>query len=95
MTEKPRITPLPDGPFLVEGLEDLLDLDGPIPSEGKIALCRCGESKNKPFCDGTHAAIGFTSDNPADAGTPDRRESYVGKQITIHEADSRSRRHAP
>jgi glutamate synthase domain-containing protein 2/CDGSH-type Zn-finger protein len=84
MADKPRITPLPDGPYLVEGLVDLVDLDGKIPSDGKIALCRCGESKNKPFCDGTHAAIGFTGENQG-GNSPDRRDSYVGKQITIHD----------
>ena len=81
---KPRITPLQDGPFLVDGLEDLVDLDGSIPSDGKIALCRCGESKNKPFCDGTHSAAGFTSENQGEAD-PDRRDSYDGKQITVHD----------
>ena len=59
MADKPRITPLPDGPYVVDGLVDLVDLDGPIPTDGKIALCRCGESKNKPFCDGTHWNVSF------------------------------------
>ena len=63
MSEKPRITPLPDGPYLVEGLTDLHDLDGPIEADsGRVALCRCGQSKNKPFCDGTHWHNKFTDD---------------------------------
>ena len=53
----------PSGPYLVTGPIDLTDADGnavPI-AEGKttIALCRCGASVSKPFCDGTHSKIGF------------------------------------
>lgn len=53
----------PNGPYLVSGPVDLTDADGnpvAIP-EGKtnIALCRCGASVTKPFCDGTHSKIGF------------------------------------
>ncbi len=57
-----KITIVPDGPLKVEGPIDLQDSDGnPVPTrEGKAAyLCRCGGSKNKPFCDGTHSRIGF------------------------------------
>lgn len=51
-----------------------------------MALCRCGGSKNKPLCDGTHARNGFSS---AKTGTaPDQVDDYVGKEITIH--DNRS-----
>jgi CDGSH-type Zn-finger protein len=53
----------PGGPYLVRGPIQLLDAEGnEIPdASGKqnIALCRCGASTNKPFCDGTHSAIGF------------------------------------
>jgi CDGSH-type Zn-finger protein len=55
------ITPYRDGPYLVTGAFEILDQDGnPIPVERKtIALCRCGRSQLRPFCDGTHKAIGF------------------------------------
>lgn len=49
------------GPLLVEGSCRLIDRDGKeIKSCGPFALCRCGGSKRKPFCDGTHAEIGFS-----------------------------------
>ncbi len=51
---------LKKGPLLVEGSCRLIDRDGKeIESCGPFALCRCGGSKKKPFCDGTHAEIGF------------------------------------
>lgn len=49
-----------NGPLLVKGNFVLLDAErNPIKSEGVIALCRCGASANKPYCDGSHARIGF------------------------------------
>ena len=50
------ITPYPDGPLIVRGAFELCDLDGtPIERGGKaVALCRCGRSALKPFCDGSH-----------------------------------------
>jgi Iron-binding zinc finger CDGSH type len=50
------ITAYPDGPLIVRGAFDLCDLDGtPIERSGKaVALCRCGRSALKPFCDGSH-----------------------------------------
>jgi CDGSH-type Zn-finger protein len=54
-----------NGPFLVKGPITLLDADGnafPIDStKPMIALCRCGQSSNRPFCDGTHNGCGFES----------------------------------
>ncbi len=54
------ITPSEDGPYLVSGPVKLTDIDGrEIPHPDQMALCRCGHSNNKPFCDGTHLKIGF------------------------------------
>jgi CDGSH-type Zn-finger protein len=56
-----RVTPYRDGPYLVRGEFELTDQDGsPIETRrGTIALCRCGASRTKPFCDGTHKTIEF------------------------------------
>lgn len=56
-----EITILENGPYKVTGSTDLLSAAGhPVPGAGEqIFLCRCGGSSNKPFCDGTHAKIGF------------------------------------
>lgn len=52
-----------NGPYLVTGDVTLIDADGnayDITSpKGNVALCRCGGSTTKPFCDGTHSVIGF------------------------------------
>jgi CDGSH-type Zn-finger protein len=55
------ITPYPDGPYLVRGDFVVTDQEGnELPLERRtIALCRCGKSRMRPFCDGTHKLIGF------------------------------------
>ena len=61
----PQVKPNDDGPYKVPGPVTVLDGEGNLQkeiAEGKTAyLCRCGASKEKPFCDGTHTAIGFES----------------------------------
>lgn len=55
------ITPYPDGPYLIRGEFAVTDSEGnEVPLERRtIALCRCGKSRIRPFCDGTHKLIGF------------------------------------
>ncbi|MCX6229968.1 MAG: (4Fe-4S)-binding protein [Bacteroidetes bacterium] len=54
------ITILKDGPYLIDGSFKVLDNDGnEVICEDSIALCRCGSSKKKPFCDGAHNFSGF------------------------------------
>jgi len=57
------ITPYRDGPLIVRGDFRLLDQDGAEidPGRNTIALCRCGKSGIKPFCDGTHKRSGFSA----------------------------------
>lgn len=60
---KLTISPRPDGPLLVTGNLTLRAASGRIAWQGSRApLCRCGASQTKPFCDGTHKAIGFKTD---------------------------------
>jgi len=106
--EKPKILPLPNGPYYLlndmepKTVENLQNSKSELLSNASgVALCRCGASKNKPFCDGTHGTIGFSSVDKAvqtattaDASSDDssnknkskdKRKSYVGKTITIHD----------
>jgi len=53
------ITPAPNGPLLVEGRVQIIGSDGQRVEGARSALCRCGASNNKPFCDGSHVEIGF------------------------------------
>ena len=77
-----------NGPYLVSGLDNLVNSKGDQLATGDtVALCRCGLSANKPFCDGTHKQEGFSSANEADASA-NHCDDYVGKSITIH--DNRS-----
>jgi len=78
------ISPVSDGPYLVKNLTKLSSQKGDVETDETIALCRCGKSENKPFCDGAHARVGFTSENEKKSSN-DKCINYVGKQITIHD----------
>ena len=84
---KPGITALEDGPCIVTGLKSFTNKNGPIATEETMALCRCGASANKPFCDGSHKTSGFSSQK-SDNRLEDKRDTYTGATITIH--DNRS-----
>lgn len=63
MSDSAGIDVLKNGPYIVDGLEELTNSkDAELDAKGKVALCRCGASANKPFCDGAHKKIGFTSE---------------------------------
>jgi CDGSH-type Zn-finger protein len=68
--EQARITAYRDGPLLVRGAFALEDQDGtPIATRrDTIALCRCGKSRTRPFCDGTHRLVGFRAPSKAETG---------------------------
>jgi CDGSH-type Zn-finger protein len=97
--KKPKIMPLPNGPYYFindmepKVVENLQNSKGESLSVIRgVALCRCGASNNKPFCDGTHGKIGFSSENKKEDTNDshhqivkDKRKSYVGKGITIHD----------
>lgn len=97
---KPKILPLPNGPYyLINDMQpkvvyNLQNFKGkPLSTTVGIALCRCGASKNKPFCDGTHNVIGFSSanrtldenDDTKKTAIKDKRRDYPGKEITVHD----------
>jgi len=70
MSDEPaaRITMYEDGPLLLRGSYEIVDQAGNVVDGGRptVALCRCGRSAIKPFCDGTHKVTGFRA--------PGRRE---------------------
>ncbi len=80
------IEPMPNGPLIVKGLTRLLDSAGNQVDHEKdvIALCRCGESTNKPYCDGSHSGAGFSSDREISRPLT-RSKAYKGKRITIND----------
>ena len=58
------ITPTDNGPYLIQGGVTLLDGEGnPYQVDDTIALCRCGHSSTKPFCDGAHEKTNFAAVN--------------------------------
>ncbi len=60
MSETIEVKASPNGPYLIAGTFTFTDAEGNTKTVEKIAaLCRCGQSANKPFCDGTHKKIGF------------------------------------
>jgi len=64
------ITPYRNGPLLVRGPVRLTDQDGREIEldRGTVALCRCGKSRMRPFCDGTHKVVRFKAPSGAEQG---------------------------
>ena len=99
LKEKPKIVPLSSGPYILiddmqpKVVENLQNSKGEHLSAIRgVSLCRCGASNNKPFCDGAHSKIAFSSDNKEVEDTndghhvvKDKRKNYAGKRITIHD----------
>src|SRR6266481_4559793 len=69
------IETIKNGPYIVTGEVELIDADGTkFPVEKRMALCRCGASTEKPFCDGTHSKIGFQA---AEKAVPESKEYEI------------------
>jgi CDGSH-type Zn-finger protein len=99
-----KITPYRNGPYLIRGPFVMADQDGNEISVGRrvVALCRCGRSRTRPFCDGTHKAIGFRADSgPGEAGEDARmapaqaaqRRGRVAEAATAVEDSASQPRH--
>jgi CDGSH-type Zn-finger protein len=98
MSENPaRITVRPNGPYAVVGdvtvvakaqVETELgepiawDVGPEIGHKERYALCRCGQSGRKPFCDGTHLRVGFEADDAVRTRTP---TEYTGTGVTLYD----------
>jgi CDGSH-type Zn-finger protein len=66
------ITVRKNGPYIVNGEVEVRDADGNLfPARDRVALCRCGASSTKPFCDGTHSKQGFQA---AERAVPESAE---------------------
>ena len=85
MSQSPTIECKVNGPYLVKGLSDLRSSAGnKLQTQLVIALCRCGGSSNKPFCDGTHQRNGFSGARLPSAASG-QRVDYRAPGITIHD----------
>ena len=82
MVDQTSIEATPNGPYIVKNLNSLKNMHKKLDSKEVMALCRCGGSKNKPFCDGTHLKNEFDSRLIKDR-SEDKRKDYTGKEITI------------
>lgn len=67
--EDTTITPYRDGPLLVRGPFRLVDQDGREIERDRevVALCRCGKSRSRPFCDGSHKLVRFQAPSGPEA----------------------------
>ncbi|MCT8158538.1 CDGSH iron-sulfur domain-containing protein [Pseudoruegeria sp. SHC-113] len=81
--ETPKIEERENGPLIAKHIHSLTGEDGAaLEVKPVMALCRCGQSANKPFCDGTHTKVGFESRGGKPEG-PDKFFTYEGKEVTV------------
>jgi CDGSH-type Zn-finger protein len=99
MTDERQITVAEGGPYIVQGSVPITSktpimsedgepltwkTDAATETKATVALCRCGASSNKPYCDGTHASIEWDgSDNAPDGTYAERAKSYGGDGIEV------------
>ena len=83
-----RITPYRNGPYLIRGPFVMVDQSGnEIEIKRRVvALCRCGRSQIRPFCDGTHKLVGFRADSglavpPEEAGVATTELTQRGGRV--------------
>jgi CDGSH-type Zn-finger protein len=80
MDERAVITPYANGPLIVRGPFTLVDEDGHEIDPGRrtIALCRCGRSRLRPFCDGTHTRTRYRAEGGVSDAARDRHPTATG-----------------
>lgn len=82
---EPTIEVTKNGPYIVRNLHHFRNSKGVfIGTQPVMALCRCGASTTKPFCDGMHIKINF-SDRKHEGRVPDRLETHEGERIAVHD----------
>ena len=102
--EAQKITVRPDGPYIVRGEIPLVrkkqlmsehgepldwQKESDLSTENVYRLCRCGQSSNKPFCDGTHTKVAFDGTEAADTGPISaRRKTFDSPKIFIEDDHS-------
>ncbi len=85
MSDKPVIISRLGQPFIIHQLKKLIDCDGNLMEVDEVmALCRCGQSMDKPYCDGTHGLVGFYGEKYP-GRIPDKVLSYKGEKIIIND----------
>ena len=104
MTDAPKIKVSLNGPYLVQGSLPLLEqstvndqkgqsIDWKVtrtfPEKAAYALCRCGHSKSKPYCDGTHAKIGFDgTETASQASYEESAKLFRGPRLSLADEES-------
>jgi CDGSH-type Zn-finger protein/ferredoxin len=77
-----EITPTPNGPLQARHIQALTNDRGKIIStDAEIYLCRCGHSQNKPYCDGSHKAAGFSGKRRRAGGSA--ATEFAGRHVTV------------
>jgi CDGSH-type Zn-finger protein/ferredoxin len=83
MSDDPQIVERKNGPLLVKHLDRMQHRDGTaIATKPVMALCRCGHSRTKPFCDNSHQRVGFEDRGGKPEG-PDRVFRYDGAEVAV------------
>jgi CDGSH-type Zn-finger protein len=83
--KEPIIEITKNGPIKVSHCDNVYDAEGnKLTASPSLFLCRCGKSRKRPYCDGSHSRTGFSGEKSPDR-VKDRWKNYVGEQITVRD----------
>ncbi|MBJ3761583.1 CDGSH iron-sulfur domain-containing protein [Maribius pontilimi] len=83
--KSPHIVENENGPLSARHIDTMVGSDGAeIDTKPNMSLCRCGRSKDKPFCDGTHREAGFLSRSEKEPSGKDKLYQFEGNGVTVH-----------